>query len=487
MGLLDWLTEGLGTLGSGSGMPQTNPMGDASGPSGGYPAAPMPPVQQTGSDAFPIQEPRPTQVQPSLHGNGAPIPLPADRPPEADLPSPPMLSIAQRLFGQTPPGIDPMTQGGLPTPYDPQATPLQGPIPLPATRQTPFAAGTDPMTAGNPPVPLPMPRPGDAPAVSPSRPMFRPPGDKSAILPPSAAEPGATDVSSANRGQPPAGVPGQNWLGRALGIEPGKAGDIGREFAGSLGKGLSAAAAGAHLPGGAAFAAGAGGAFTGGEDVRKELTKEQDRYLTRAIAFANAGNAKAASESLQRLRDLQGKQIEQNMANGGKATGINSKEQIYLGAIRATNGDERIKTARDTARETVKMYGADSPQGKAAVENVTKLSEQIRGEHMKRLGLDPKDAKEFENKPGYSEQNPMKFPKADAAAKAAFEALPEGAYFINPVNGRVKIKQSRTAAAGAAPEPAAPVVTDPAQARGTTGAPAVAAAPAYDLTDDDEE
>lgn len=427
MGLLDWLTEGLGASG-GSSMPPL-PVAD------NLPTQPLTPVQQTGADMpLPPGGDPMTAGGPSPTGPGPGLPFaPGTDPMTAGGPPP------------FPPGADPMTAGG---------TPGNGP-------GLPYAPGGDPMTAGGwaPPSPPSPPLPAPKPSIA-----------GPAAIPPSAAPTGGAGMPPgvSPPSGPPADVPGQTWLGRALGIQPGQAGGIGREFASSLGKGFTAAAAGAHLPKGAAFMAGAGGALTGGEEARNHQDSIKDKYLARAIAFANAGNVGAANQALTELRKVQAKAIQDGTYGVGKAGVANSQEQLYLRAEHATN--EQMKAEAATLKQMEKEYGVDSPQSKLARTAFEKKRQEIRDSHLSTLGIDPKSIKGITEKPGFTEQNPYKaFPKDPAAAQKAFDALPDGAYFTNPGTNEIRVKRAKPPGPGAA---MTPQVADPAQLAGAETTPA---------------
>lgn len=436
MGLLDWLTEGVGS-----------DMGGSSMGSGYKPEPPMPPVQMTGTDAPPLPDPMKSDIAGGMQGAG-PQPYPQGGDPVND----PTL----------PRGGDPMND---PT-YRVGGDPMQAP---------PYSVGGDPMTAGGAPpngpgLPPEMMLKSSVKRISVPTPLM--PQSGGALPPP-------LSLAPANPG--PAAMEGQTALGRALGIGPKQGGNIMREFGGGLGKGLTAAAAAAHQPGLAAFAAGAGGAMTGSEETRKGINEEQNKYLTRAIAFAQAGNTAAANAALTDLRKAQTQQIKDGKdSKSDKASVMNSTEQLYLRGLGAVNQNPQIKASAAQLKAIQSQFGADSKEAKAAMTAHNSLIEAEKKRVLGNLGINEKDAAKLGEKPGFSDQNPVKsFPKDPAAAQKAYDALPDGAFFINPKDGQLRIKQSKTAApAGANPAaapqspPTAPPVLDPAQAI----APAAAAA-----------
>src|SRR5216110_827834 len=100
MGLLDWLTEGVGSDMGGSSM----------GFGGAAPALPgMPPVQQTGADAAP-PPPAPSQV-PAGFDAAATAPYP-----EPEQPAPPLVPPMPPNTPATPPPTPPSGAGSQPVP-----------------------------------------------------------------------------------------------------------------------------------------------------------------------------------------------------------------------------------------------------------------------------------------------------------------------------------------------------------------------------------
>lgn len=426
MGLLDWLTSDLGGLGGGGMPPGLSDGGMAPQGPGDMmpPSMPMPPVQQIGED---------TNV-PNFNMGQMPI-----RPPEAEgMPAPPALGSMQP---------NPMSDGlSLPPGLGKPGMPM----------------GTDPMTAGGPmpngpglpPPPLPQPRPVQAagpaalpPNAAPTGGAGMPPGPPMDIA-------GAVDSYRKAGGNfaPPGGEggsTGRTILGRALGLDANRESQI----SGSLAAGLKAAGDNAHKPGLAAFAGSMGAGLEGGKKADDKTTEQQDKYLQRAIAAKREGNQAEYQKNYLRY------QIEATKAKleatkekaAGKDSVMNSPEQLYLRAIGATNQDGGLKILANKVREAQKL-GPDSKEAKAAQAEYDTAFAKVRDQHLGTLGVDPSKIKGLESKPGFSDKTPFKdFPKDPAAAQKAFDALPEGAYFINPKDGRLLTKKSAGGQQGAAP------------------------------------
>lgn len=410
MGLLDWLTEGVGSSMGGSAMPP-----------GIYPGGGDIPAMNRSERLI-------TSDRPS------PLPAPDSR-------NNPAIAMA---VGGGMGGLDMSGQPKIGAPNPPQAA-YQSPISPSLVSQG--VPSLDPMTAGGM-VPLPMPRPPGAdasipPAATPTSGSGMPPG-----LPLDITGGGASTAPPANSGW-------QDSLSRALGLNPNQASQI----SGSLGAGLKSVGDNAHKPGLAAFASSAGSAMEGGKAADDKTLDNQNKYLQRAIEAQKAGDqAKYQVNYLKYLTENAKDKLElekKKAADGGKASVMNSPEQLYLRAIGATNQDAGIKISAANVKEVQKQFGADSKEAKAAMAEHEKRIASVRDGHLQTLGVDPKKIKGLESKPGFSDQNPVKdFPKDPQAAQKAFDALPEGAYFVNPKDGRLLIKKG--AGGGGAANPAQP-------------------------------
>lgn len=426
-GLLDWLSEGIGSSmgGSMSPLPQADNL----------PTRPPPPVQQTGPD----------------------MPLP--------------------------PGADPMTAGG-PTPNGPGLPYAPGSDPMTAGG-TQFPPGMDPMTAGGSPpngpglpplpqVPMPMARPPGAdagpaalpPSAMPTSGTGMPPGPPTSLMPPNLAPPLA-----------PAGGGANGPLGRLLGLDRNTEG----RMRGSLGAGLKAAGENMHKPGLAAFAGSMGSGIEGGKGADDKTTDQQTKYLTQAIAAAKSGNENALNIARTKLALAQAKTAEEGdpektaltvartrestararklEEGGGKASVVNSPEQLYLRAIGATNSDGKLSLLKNAYIQASKDGQQDTPAAKAAKEAYEKAYDETRDGHLKTLGVDPKIASKIGKQAGFSADNPI---PSTGLTKEKFDALPVGAYFVNPKDQRLLIKQPPAGANPPAPaQSAAPAAAAP--------------------------
>jgi hypothetical protein len=431
MGLLDWLTSDLGGLGGGGGMMPPGLSDGGMAPQGPGDLAPpgmsMPPVQPTGED---------TNVPNFNFGQMA------LRPPEAEgMPAPP-------AAGMMPPP-NPMNDGmSLP----------------PGLGRPPMPAGTDPMTAGGPmpngpglpPPPLPQPRPVEAAGPAAPPPNAAPTGGRGMPpAPPMDQARGEEIVRSYERAggsastPPNGGSQAQTALGRALGLDGNKESQI----RGSLAAGFKAAGDSAGKSPGQAFSSGVGASLEGGKKADDKTTEQQDKYLQRAIAAKREGNQAEYQKNYLRY------QIEATKAKleaskekaAGKDSVMNSPEQLYLRAIGATNQDGGLKILANKVREAQKL-GPDSKEAKAAQAEYDAQFKVVRDQHLGTLGVDPSKIKGLESKPGFSDKNPVKdFPKDPAAAQKAFDALPPGAYFVNPKDGRLLRKKDAAGPQGANP------------------------------------
>lgn len=416
MGLLDWLTSDLGGLGGG-GMPPMNPMGDMTG--GASPMAPeMPPMPPQAGPP-----PMPPGIDPMGGQTGMDMQIGAPPPP-----APPPMAAGM------PPGLNPMPEG----------------------LSMPPGMGGPP---GAPPgIPLPQPRPVEAAGPAALPPNAAPTGGSG--MPPAPPMDTAGIVDSYRKAggnfAPPggeAGGTGRSILGRALGLDANREASI----AGGLGAGLKAAGDNAHKPALAAFAGSAGASMEGGQKRDDKTTEQQDKYLQRAIQAKREGNQAEYQKNYLQYQIANAKEklelAKQKQASGNGGSVMNSPEQLYLRAIGATNQDGGLKILANKVREAQKL-GPDSKEAKAAQAEYDTAFAKVRDQHLGTLGVDPSKIKGLESKPGFSDKTPFKdFPKDPAAAQKAFDALPDGAYFINPKDGRLLTKKSAGGQQGAAPAP----------------------------------
>jgi hypothetical protein len=439
MGLLDWLTQGIGSdmgggspmqPGPGSQMGGMDPMGNPTGQSmplptpAPAPTRPMPPMQQTGPDGYPIAGdpmtaggPPPNNFDPMTAGgqspNGPGLPFaPGTDPMTAGGPPP------------FPPGMDPMNAGGAPP---------NGPG-LPPSAGMNFTATPRPAPPPGPPLPLP------------------PPGNGTNGVGPGLGV-GAPDMSQAGRGS--------SFIGRSLGLNPNSE----RTVFGGLAAGLKAAGNSAGKSPFQAFAGGAGETMEGSQKANKDITAEQSKYLNDAIKAQQAGDTGKLNIARTRLALAQAKAAE--TGKDTKASVLNSQEQLYLRGLGAVNQDGKVKASLAQLRSIQTQFGADSKEAKAALTAHNDLIAGTKKQVFATLGVNEKDAEKIGKQPGFSSDNPV--PKA-GLTKEKFDALPVGAYFINPKDNQLLIKQPP---AGASPTPQAqsptpaapPPVTAPAGSR----------------------
>jgi len=419
-GLFDWLTGAMGGGDMSGGLPP------GMSPGGGQMPG-MPPVQTLDTAPAPMPPPpMPPGVDPMGGQTGMDMQVGAPPlPPPMSPPDGGFMSPAPPPPALPPPdgGMMPMRNAPIPPPDGGMMSP-SGPVPMPAPR---------PPGLGGGPAAIP-------PAVAPTGGAGMPPGPPMQL-------PGPT-------GAPPPDQ-GGNALTRALGLDPNRA----RAAMGGLGAGLKAAGENSHKPGLAAFSGGAGAAIEGGQKTDDKTFEKQDKYLQRAIQAQKEGNTAAYQTNYLKYQIEAAKAklevTKATAAAGGKGSVVNSPEQLYLRAVGATNQDASIKISANTVKEAQKQFGADSKEAKAALAAHEKQIETVRNGHFQTLGIDPKSVKGLESKEGFSDKNPVKnFPKDPKAAQAAFDALPDGAYFINPKDGRLLTKKS--AGGAAAPNPAQP-------------------------------
>jgi hypothetical protein len=294
---------------------------------------------------------------------------------------------------------------------------------------------------------------------------------------------------------PPPTSGGPGMIGRALGLDRNTA----RTLSGSLASGLKSVGDNVHKPGLAAFAGSAGSAMEGGNSADDKTSEQQTKYLQQAIAAAKAGNEGALNIARTRLAIAQAKTAEEGdpaktelnaartrlataqatkiEADGGKSGSVvNSPEQLYLRAVGATNSDGKLSLLKNAYIQASKDGQQDSPAAKAAKKAYEDAYDETRNAHLKTLGVDPKVAQKIGKQAGFSADNPI--PSA-GLTQEKFNALPDGAYFINPKDGKLLIKQPR---AGANPAPAASSPAPPAPPM----PPVPVTAPAGSAADDDE-
>lgn len=324
-------------------------------------------------------------------------------------------------------------------------------------------------TPGLPPgIPMPQARPAGAPGAPPTdiSSSGRPGGPPMPPMTPDEGNRIYDSYKAAGGGGPvnivgggPGGDGGstaKTIIGRALGLD----GNRETQIRGALGAGFKAAGNSSGKSPMQAFASGAGEGIEGGSKSDDKTTEQQDKYLGRKIAANAQGETAlngAASRELNMARTKlaieQAKMVKEGGGFTGKAGTANSQQQLYLRGNALVNSDPEVKLAKSTYDNLIKQYPPDAPEVKAAAEAHKKLVEAKRTEHMGALGIKPDDIAKMGKMPGMSQDNPV--PKA-GLTKEKFDALPPGAYFINPKDGRLLMKKGAAAPAAGANPPVAP-------------------------------
>lgn len=445
MGLLDWLTDGtLGNMGgisggeSGSPPPMNMPQ----------PPTPMPPVQQTGSDAPAIAPP--------------PQPNPGAM-------TPPVDPSTQAIGGGT--GAGP----GAPTPDPtPAAGPPDPPIPLPAPRppganagppQPTFAPG---QTNTNPISP---PAPGfNASPVAPGGGALTPADAKGVVKSYEAAgghafaPPDGTSGASAPGGAYKLGD--QTALGRALGIDPHS--KTFNDTLGGLGAGLTAAGNSKGKSPMQALSSGAGATLEGANKEAHASNKDAQGYLAQAIAAKKAGDD--ATYKTNYTAYLAAKlKSEQEAAASKDATVANKNDsptQLFLAAQRNVAADPLVKGSLTAYQAAIK--DGDPTKIATAKSAYEQTVQERQSAHLAGVGLHPQTAAEVAKQPGMTQANPLDAGKAGITPANIGKKLQPGQYYTNPADGKVyqykgapdkAAKSSSATPAVSKPEPANPVAS----------------------------
>jgi hypothetical protein len=242
--------------------------------------------------------------------------------------------------------------------------------------------------------------------------------------------------------QPPANATPQakGFLGRLLDMDP----NAEAQMRGSLGAGLKSVGQNWNKPGLAAFAGSAGAGIEGGKTAADKTTEQQSKFLTQQ----QAANTSASTIGLNTAKAKEALANATDKMAGGKASVMNSQQQLYLRAMGLVNNDPEVKLAKSTYESALKETGdPESQQAKAAQKAHSDLVQAKIKAHLGALGLDPAMAERLGKMPGSTQDNPV--PK-DGLSQQKFDQLPVGAYFVNPKDGRVLIKAAP--AGGAAPQ-----------------------------------
>lgn len=422
MGLLDWLSDGLG-LGNAAAM------GGGGMPPGMYPGGgdvPMPPAQGLDVLRSPPPQAGPqftgTELPPGMYPGGGQIPMPPAQGLDSNVRDVPTRPISRAEFdGPNPPlpqGSDPMTAGGSPPngPGLPGAPPPAAPgaptnlVPdLPATMASYAKAGGDP--------------------------MLRPPGEM-----------------DGKGNQTAKGI-----LESALGLSSERA----TRVRGQLGAGLKSVADNANKPGLAAFAGSMGAGIEGGTKSDEKQTDQRTKLLNQMITAQAAGDKASYTKALTAYTQAKLEAEKTKAANpeaAAKSRAAMTEEQKLFKINDALSKDPQIKAAQHLL-ESTKRQGTPKEVA-AAQKSFDDLFKTKKTEITEAL------------RPG-SATNPHK-----VTSQADLKGMQPGDVYINPSDGKPYVfKGAKKEGANAAPASA----TTPAAQAGLPS-PKAAANP----TDDDE-
>ncbi|MET4187626.1 hypothetical protein ABIB86_000425 [Bradyrhizobium sp. JR1.7] len=395
MGLLDWITDGGGSLFSGDASTPPMPPNIGSGASpddlnGGVSAMqpgsrpPMPPMQQTGADAAPLPPP-PGQGMPQVNQMGDPTGAPNIGSPGAPPP---------------PPLPDPSTQ---PDPTAGQGQARMPPPPMPQARP----AGATPPAPGAIPPPPPEQPPGPPMNIAPTQGAMPPPPAQSGFAPPD--------------------MQGRKGILGAFGVDDQSA----NRMRGALGAGLKAAGNSAGKSPMQALASGAGEGLEGGDKSSDKNNDTTLKYLSAAINAQKAGDTATYNMNYTKYLAAKLKQDTDKVASSGK----NDPNSLYLAAGRLTNSDPSLKGYNDAIR-AARANGDTAGLAKAQAD-LDKAKGDIMNGHLGRLGLSPQQAQQAAQQPGMTVGNAIDAGKMGITSKNIAEKLQPGQYYRNPKDGQI--------------------------------------------------
>lgn len=401
MGLLDWLTDGGGSLWSGGG--GMTPQPDAAMRPTGPTIPPMsmqrpefanpPPAGPAAAPQAPPPAPGGPQMTGDFDQNGLP-------PANGGAAAPPM-----------PPGIDPSSVGG------PPGAGAQPPVPMPQARP-----------AGAPPVPGAIPPP--PPEQPPGAPLNLAPTDPNQpVKYPGFGLDAAKFPPHAESGFSPPNMRGGGGILGALGVGQ----DNANRMRGAVGAGFKAAGNSAGKSPMQALAGGAGESLEGGQKASDTNNDQTIKYLNAAINAQKAGDTNAYN--LNYTKYLAAKlKADTDKAASGNAKG-DSPTQLYLSAVRATNSDPSLKGYNDAIR-AARASGDTAALAKAQADLEQKKGEIMNG-HLGRLKLDPQTAAQIGQQPGMNPGNAIDAGKQGITEKNIAEKLQPGQYYRNPKDGQI--------------------------------------------------
>jgi hypothetical protein len=406
-GLLDWLTDGIGSsMGTG-----------ATGSAG-------PLVDATNSYASPGSAPlSPTEM-----------PQPASPAP----PAPPAPA--------TPP-VNPATS-------DTGGTPAAGPPP---------PAPTPPA-----PTPMPAPRPAAAPGPAAPPPAATPPGPPVSLAPPAAPNPDSGPAAAPVQPASSYRLGDQTALGRSLGINPNN-NTFSSAMAG-LGQGLTAAGNSKGKSAGQALASGAGGAITGATKQDTDQYNQRLKALTLAVQAQSAGDKAAYNKNYAEYLKGKLANDEAKGSAGGKSGSWNKPDsQKFIDAQNAMAKDPDIRASEKILEAAV--AGGNGPLNQPRIDAAqaahSALVQQKQQMYLAGVGLSPAQIQNnIQNPPG-SMQNPHVIVGDEKAAREQFDTyVKPGQAYRNPRDGKIYIRKvgdhmDDDAPAQQASAPSAPAVPGP--------------------------
>lgn len=382
--VLDWITDGglnSSVFGGGTPMPgpgstmgQTDPMGNATG----------------GSMPLPTPAPAPTQPMPPVQMTGeSPAPLPQGGDPMA--------------------GTGSGNNGGLP--FAPGGDPMAG-----------TGSGNNGGLPGQPPVPMPQPRPAIAPG---------PPGTPPAVNAPNVPPGPPLNIGPGLGLNAQSPSPTMSPIARALGITDKQA----QQMASGLGAGLKSVGTNWNKPGAAAFAGSAGEAIEGSQKRSDTQQKQAADYLKASIDSKAKGDEAGYKQNY--LRYLAAKLQADTDKAATKEAGANKNDsptQLYLSAQRLVQPE---RNALNKQVEQMRKEGADPAAiAKAQADGEAAISAKLN-DHFATLGIHPQTAAQIGQQPGNSQQNPLDAGKAGITKDNIAKKLQPGQYYTNPADGKV--------------------------------------------------
>jgi hypothetical protein len=385
-GLLDWLTDGIGS--------------------------------QMGSSNAPMVSATNNYVSPGS------APLSPDEQPQA--------TAAPRAAPPAPPA--PLTAAVTPTP---------GPPAGPSTTD-----GTGAMQGGGaPPVPMPQPRPAGA-SVAPAAPVTPTAGAPLNITPPAPnpdSSPAAPPIKPASTSSFKFGD--QTALGRSLGIDPNSNGF--RSAMAGLGEGLTAAGNSKGKSAGQAFAAGAGGSLTGATKQDSTQYDQRLKALQLAVNAKQADNKAEYDKNYAKYLIGKNAADEAKTAAGGGKSGSWNKpdSQKFIDAQNAMAKDPDIRASQKILEAAVAGGNGplNQPRINAAQAAHTALVQQKQKMYLAGVGLNPAQIQaNIQNPPGTT-QNPHIIVGDEKAAREQFDTyVKPGQAYKNPRDTPATLEPIRT-------------------------------------------